>query len=80
EWYIGSRTQWNVSKSFYMGVEAIYQDLESASTGTSTLGGFNGCASAIGGGAGCGGGGAFQTESSASTWTFRFRAHKDFLP
>jgi hypothetical protein len=79
EWFIGSRTQWNVSKTFYMGVEAIYADLQSASTGAATLGGFNGC-TAVGGAAGCGGGGAFQSESSASSWTFRFRAHKDFLP
>ncbi|MGB6444533.1 MAG: porin [Xanthobacteraceae bacterium] len=78
EWYIGSRTQWNVTKTFYMGVEAIYADLQSASTGTATLGGFNGCTTTTGA-VGCGGG-AFQTQSSASTWTFRFRAHKDFLP
>ncbi len=79
EWFIGSRTQWNVTKTFYMGVEAIYADLNSASTGTSTLGGYNGCTTTTGG-VGCGGGGAFQTESQSSTWTFRFRMHKDFLP
>ncbi len=63
EWFIGSRTQWNVTKTFYMGVEAIYADLNSASTGGSTLGGYNGCTTTTGG-VGCGGGGAFQTESA----------------
>ena len=31
-WYVGSRTQWNVTKDFYMGVDVIYQSLQSAST------------------------------------------------
>jgi hypothetical protein len=79
DWFLGSRTQWNVTKTFYMGVEGIYEDLKSASTGTSTLGGYNGCTTTTGA-VGCGGGNAFQTESHSSSWTFRFRAHKDFLP
>jgi len=30
-WNIGSRTQWNVTKDFYVGVDVIYQKLNSAS-------------------------------------------------
>ena len=31
-WWIGSRTQWNVTKDFYMGVDVLYTKLSSAST------------------------------------------------
>jgi hypothetical protein len=78
-WFIGSRTQWNVSKTFYMGVDVMYLDLNGASTGSSLLGGYNTC-NLSGSAAGCGGGQAFLRESNASNWTIRFRAHKDFLP
>ena len=29
-WWVGSRTQWNVTKDFYMGVDVLYSKLESA--------------------------------------------------
>jgi hypothetical protein len=32
-WQIGSRTQWNVTKEFYMGVDAVYYKLNTASEG-----------------------------------------------
>ena len=32
-WGVGSRLQWDVTKSFYIGVEAIYQQFDSAQTG-----------------------------------------------
>jgi hypothetical protein len=79
-WFIGTRTQWNVSKTFYMGIEGIYSDMKSASTGTPVLGGFNGCGTSGSGQPGCGLGNAFLTEDHSSAWTIRFRAHKDFLP
>ena len=31
-WWVGSRTQWNVTKDFYMGVDLLYQKVETAST------------------------------------------------
>ncbi len=30
-WWVGSRTQWNVTKDFYMGVDVLYSNLQSAS-------------------------------------------------
>ena len=30
-WWLGSRTQWNVTKDFYMGVDVMYAKLFSAS-------------------------------------------------
>ncbi len=32
-WQIGSRTQWNVTKDFYMGFDVVYYKLETASNG-----------------------------------------------
>ena len=32
-WEIGSRTQWNVTKDFYMGFDVVYYKLETASNG-----------------------------------------------
>ena len=29
-WYVGTRTQWNVTPDFYMGVDVMYQSLQSA--------------------------------------------------
>jgi hypothetical protein len=78
-WFLGSRTQWNVSKTFYMGVDVMYEDLKSASTGSALIGGYNGCTT-NGTAASCGGGNAFLAENHSSNWTVRFRAHKDFLP
>jgi hypothetical protein len=83
-WFVGSRTQWNVSKTFYMGVDVMYMDLQSATTGGAApfgagpaglAGGYAGSTScAVSVGNACG------TEKSSSNWQIRFRAHKDFLP
>jgi hypothetical protein len=71
QWWIGSRTQWNVSKDFYMGVDVLYQRIQSANTangllptgvipvGTSTSSKF---------------------ASDQDNWAFRFRVHRDFYP
>ena len=29
-WWLGTRTQWNVTKDFYMGLDVLYQHMESA--------------------------------------------------
>jgi hypothetical protein len=70
-WGVGSRLQWDVTKSFYIGVEAIYQNLDSAQTGLAG----NALTPAI-----------TLTNSGATTWAnntnwvFTLRMHKDFLP
>src|SRR5262249_52331599 len=68
-WFVGSRTQWNVSKTFYMGLDVMYQDLQSATTGGAGVGGYASASAA-----------AIGTEKSSSNWTARVRLHKDFLP
>jgi hypothetical protein len=70
-WGVGSRLQWDVTKSFYIGVEAIYQNFDSAQTGL--VG--NALTPAL-----------TLTNSGATTWAnntnwvFTLRMHKDFLP
>ena len=76
-WNVGSRTQWNVSKTFYMGIDVMYQQLDSASTGSAGLPlGYAASTTTAGGTTG----GVTGTESHSSNWEIRFRAHKDFLP
>jgi hypothetical protein len=36
-WGIGARTQWDVTKTFYLGVEVLYSELKSATTGTGSV-------------------------------------------
>ncbi len=73
EWGVSSRLQWDVTKSFYLGVEVLYAHMDSATT----PGGLLPAASAYTSGAP--NVAAFQ-ESSANTWAATVRMHKDFLP
>jgi hypothetical protein len=78
-WTVGSRLQWDVTKSFYIGVEALYMKLNSASApsfpgavaGTATTGfeGVSTCFTATN----C-------TVANQSDWSLTLRVHKDFLP
>ena len=38
-WYVGSRTQWNVTKDFYMGLDVAYLKIEGMSTSTGLIAG-----------------------------------------
>ena len=66
-----SRLQWDVTKSFYIGVEAIYQHIDSAQTGLA--------ANALTPAVTLTNSGA-TTWSNESNWLFTLRMHKDFLP
>jgi len=68
-WAAGSRLQWDVTKNFYIGVEALYEQMVTAQTPTGLL------SSAIA----LPNSGA-TTVSNESNWTFTVRMHKDFLP
>jgi hypothetical protein len=67
-WGIGSRTQWDVTKSFYLGVDVQYQNLHSA-----TLSPTNALGSAAFGA-------ATTQASNENNWVVTLRAHRDFLP
>jgi hypothetical protein len=59
-----------------MGVDVMYDELNSASTGSAGAPlGYSGGATAA-----TSIGNATGTEGHSSNWTVRFRAHKDFLP
>jgi Porin subfamily len=69
-WGVGLRTQWAISSSFYMGLEVLYTNLQSASTwnGLVTLGAQGGKP-----------GGLYTVEDQES-WAVRLRVHRDFYP
>ena len=72
-WWIGSRTQWNVTKDFYMGLDVMYAKLNSAST-------FNGLTTGtILNPAGLGAS-TPTNVSDVDNLQFRFRVHRDFYP
>ncbi len=67
-WWVGSRTQWNVTKDFYMGVDVLYSKLQSADiNGAST--GLTSPTVPLG-----------QSLADVDNWSFRFRVHRDFYP
>ena len=43
-WYLGTRTQWNITKDFYMGVDVMYSSLQSATTSTASCRRSTSCA------------------------------------
>jgi porin-like protein len=67
-WWIGSRTQWNVTKDFYMGLDVLYAKLQSANAG---IGGGVAFAASPNG---------FLPKDDVDNWQFRFRVHRDFYP
>jgi hypothetical protein len=70
-WYIGSRTQWNVTKDFYMGLDVVYIKLRGASSANGLVPGSvipsTTATTAI-------------ANTERDNWTFRYRIHKDFYP
>jgi hypothetical protein len=70
-WTVGARTQWDVTKTFYLGVDLMYQDLQTATLNTPNALAGTPVAIAAGGP---------LTGSDEHAWTATFRAHRDFLP
>ena len=70
-WAVGSRTQWNVTKDLYVGLDVIYSKLNSAklnAAGTATLAAGNGVAA-----------GLYRIDDQdavSATW----RIHRDIVP
>jgi hypothetical protein len=67
-WGVGSRTQWDVTKTFYLGVEVLYENLHSATLSTTN---------ALGSAAF---GAATTQANNENNWMVSVRAHRDFLP
>jgi hypothetical protein len=64
-------TQWDVTKTFYLGVEVLYSELHSANSSNNTVPTGN----AFGGATT----GTTQIKDQ-SNWMISVRAHRDFLP
>jgi Porin subfamily len=69
-WWIGSRTQWNVTKDFYMGVDVMYSKLSSATVLVSPTVGALAISPNLG----------QIPQTDPDNWSFRFRVHRDFYP
>ncbi len=68
-WWIGSRTQWNVSPDTYLALDVLYSKLKSGRRPTAN--GALGTGLAIGNA---------SFVSDEDNWFARFRVHKDFYP
>ena len=72
-WWVGTRTQWNVTKDFYMGLDVAYLKLQGMSTSTGFLTG-NGAVPATTNQ------GNIINVGDQDNWMVRFRVHRDFYP
>ena len=82
-WWVGSRTQWDITKSFYMGVDVLYQKLDSASINSAGVFSSTSSATATQSPAITGSPvvtGVAGSVKDVDNWAIRFRVHKDFLP
>jgi len=73
QWNVGSRTQWNVVRGLYVGLDVLYTKLKSAqvnSTGAPFV------TTAAQGAKGPG----TYTVADQSAWAFAFRVHRDIVP
>jgi hypothetical protein len=77
-WWVGSRTQWNVTKDFYMGLDVLYTKIQSANFGASTV--LGGGATVFANTARASGTAGFLPLEDVDNWSFRFRVHRDFYP
>jgi porin-like protein len=70
-WWVGSRTQWNVTKDFYLGLDVAYTRISGYSTPTGFLN-----STAIPSGTNT----SPRPINDQDNWQFRFRVHRDFYP
>jgi hypothetical protein len=73
QWDVGSRTQWNITKDFYVGLDVLYSRLE-----TATLGGTGSYvftpSAALGKNA------FIYNTANENNITTAFRVHRDIVP
>ena len=77
-WWAGSRTQWNVTKDFYMGIDVMYSKIQSANAGSGLV--TNGVPGVIVPNRALLVGGGTAVAEDMDNWSFRFRVHRDFYP
>jgi len=74
-WWIGSRTQWNVTKDFYMGLDVAYLRTDGMSTTSGLVSGV-----AITPNAATNATTTLKSVGDENIWMARFRVHRDFYP
>jgi hypothetical protein len=71
-WSVGTNTRWNISKTFYIGLEVLYNSLQSGSTPTGFI-----VPSALPAGKQ---GATPYAVGDKDAWLFKLRVHRDFYP
>jgi hypothetical protein len=71
-WWLGSRTQWDVTKDFNLGIDVMYSSLQSASAVGNLLPASQQSVAT--------GSPTALNISDEGAWSFEIRAHKDFYP
>jgi Porin subfamily len=71
QWTAGSRLQWDVTKTLYLGVEVMYNQINSASTPTGAIGDYALTGAGLTPTSGVG---------NQSNWVVTARIHRDFVP
>jgi hypothetical protein len=81
-WWVGSRTQWNVTKDFYMGLDVAYLKVDGMSTSGQVLGGavVPGAFAQTGQTPANNATVGFKSVGDEGIWMARFRVHRDFYP
>ena len=75
-WWVGSRTQWNVTKDFYMGLDVAYLKVDGMSTSSGLVSGSGVVPNAANVNTTIG----FKSVGNEDIWMARFRVHRDFYP
>ena len=73
QWNVGSRSQWDVTKGLYLGVDVLYTRLQTARVNAANT--FVTASSATSGVTG-----ATYTTADQSAWVAAFRIHRDIVP
>jgi hypothetical protein len=73
-WYLGTRTQWNIRPDFYMGVDLIYEKLDTA------MGGGYASLAANGARPATTSSGIWYKYEDQDTLALRFRVQRDIVP
>lgn len=71
-WRIGTRTQWNVTKDFYMGLDVAYLKIDSMSTSSGLIAGVGAIPATTNQ--------FVRGVNDQDIWMARFRVHRDFYP
>jgi hypothetical protein len=79
-WSVSSRTQWNITKEFYVGLEGYYGHLNTAAKGLTAGYRSNGAQTSSNSGTALGAGAPLRTFDDQDVFVYRMRVHRDIAP